>query len=91
MDALRLFVELDDRRGIAYALAALATVNLAEGDVHTAAYLFGASDALRTAGGLFLEETLRTRGRPRDLVSATRASATTNSAQCGRPGAQRTT
>jgi hypothetical protein len=59
LDALQLFVELDDRRGLAYALAALAAVNLAEGDVRATAYLFGASDALRTAAGPFLEETLR--------------------------------
>jgi hypothetical protein len=60
LDALRLFAELDDRRGIAYALVGLAGVSLAAGDGRAAAHLFGASDTLRAAGGPFLELALRT-------------------------------
>jgi non-specific serine/threonine protein kinase len=58
-DALRLFAELDDRRGIAYALVGLAGVSLAAGDGRAAAYLFGASDTLQAAGGPFLDSALR--------------------------------
>lgn len=68
LDALRLFAELEDRRGIAYALVGLAGVTLAVGDAHAAAQLFGASDLLRSAGGPFLEETLRT-DLDRDLAA----------------------
>src|SRR4051812_48403443 len=59
LGALRLFVELDDRRG------------LADGDVRADGYLFGASDASRTRERPFLEEALRTELN-RDLA-ATRA------------------
>jgi non-specific serine/threonine protein kinase len=68
-DALRLFAELHDRRGIAYALVGLAGVSLAAGDGRAAAYLFGASDTLRAAGGPFLEVALRAEV-DRDLAAA---------------------
>jgi non-specific serine/threonine protein kinase len=69
LDALRLFAELEDRRGIAYALVGLAGVSLAAGDSGAAAYLFGASETLRAAGGPFLEVALRAEV-DRDLAAA---------------------
>jgi hypothetical protein len=69
LDALRLLAEIDDRRGLAYALVGLARVSLAAGDARAAAHLFGASDTLRMTGGPFLEVAMRTQ-LDRDLAAA---------------------
>jgi non-specific serine/threonine protein kinase len=69
LDGLRLFADIGDRRGIAYALVGMAGLAVAEGDMRHAAHLFGASDTLLSAGGPFLELALRTE-HDRDLAAA---------------------
>ncbi|HRE02434.1 MAG TPA: hypothetical protein PLV68_14110, partial [Ilumatobacteraceae bacterium] len=67
--ALRLFRASGDLRGVAYVLAGLGSLSLAQGRARQAARFFGAVRALRAAVGPFLEAPLQVE-HDRDLAAA---------------------
>lgn len=68
-EALRLFRAIGDPRGIAYALAGLGSLSVAQANTVQAARLFGAVAALRATVGSFLEAPLQVE-HDRDLAAA---------------------
>ncbi len=73
MEALKLFWQVGDRRGLGYSLSGLANLALAQEEVYQAARLFGAVDSIREDLGTLLEEILhmeyeRSKAVTRELI-----------------------
>jgi predicted ATPase/DNA-binding SARP family transcriptional activator len=58
-EGMKMFWQMEDRRGLGYSLSGFACLALAQEDIEKAAKLFGATDSIRAEVGSLLEEVLQ--------------------------------